>query len=76
MVIEKVQGDEPTKYVNSKTSGEFYQQGLHKKQRSFSCAVDHLVSSQVKCNEEDDDPTISYKFSIIKFYLLHPLQVK
>ena len=59
LVIEKVQGDEPTNYTNSKTSREestqkrFYIQGLHKKQGRFSCAVDHLVETLTK--EEDRD---------------------
>ena len=45
--IEKVIGDEPTKYFDSKTSREestqkrFYMRGLHKKQGRFSRAVDH-----------------------------------
>ena len=57
--IEKVIGDEPTKYFDSKTSREestqkrFYMRGLHKKQGRFSRAVDHLVKTQVK--EEDRD---------------------
>ena len=59
LIIEKVQGDEPTKYIDSKASREestqkrFYMQGLHKKQGRFSRAVDHLVDSQVV--EEDRD---------------------
>ena len=53
MKIEKVIGDEPTKYFDSKTSREestqkrFYMRGLHKKQERFSCAVDHLLDKQV-----------------------------
>ena len=57
--IEKVIGDEPTKYFDSKTSREestqkrFYMRGLHKKQGRFSRAVDHLLDNQVV--EEDRD---------------------
>ena len=57
--IEKVQGDEPTKYFDYKTSREestqkrFYMQGLHKKQGRFFHAVDHLINTQVV--EEDRD---------------------
>ena len=60
LVIKKVQGDEPTKYIDSKSSREestqkqSYIQGLHKKQGKFSRAVDHLVCSQVKCNDDKD----------------------
>ena len=74
-MIERVQGDEPTKYINSKTSREtstqerFYIQGLHKKQGKFSHAVDHLVSSQVKC--DDDDHTIVTEPTNIKMDMSH-----
>ena len=64
MVIEKVQGDEPTKYIDSKTSREesiqkrFYIQGLYKKQRRFSRAVDHLVHSQFNCDDNNNTDDI------------------
>ena len=64
-MIEKVQGEEPTKYVDSKTSKEesiqkrFYIRGLHKKQGRFSHDVDHIVSSQVKYDEDDNHTTIT-----------------
>ena len=57
--IEKVIGDEPTKYFDSKTSREestqkrFYMRGLHKKQGRFSCAVDHLLDNQVVEGDRD-----------------------
>ena len=50
--IEKVIGDEPTKYFYSKASREestqkrFYMRGLHKKQGRFSRAVDHLIGNE------------------------------
>ena len=57
--IEKVIGDEPTKYFDSKTSREestqkrFYMRGLHKKQGRFSCVVDHLIDNQVVKEDRD-----------------------
>ena len=65
---EKVIGDEPTKYFDSKTSREestqkrFYMRGLHKKQGRFSRAVDHLIENEeVKkdrdCEEEVESET-------------------
>ena len=59
MKIEKVIGDEPTKYFDSKTSREestqkrFYMKGLHKKQGRFSRAVNHLIENQDVEGERD-----------------------
>ena len=58
--IDKVIGDEPTKYFDSKTSREestqkrFYMRGLHKKQGRFARAVDHLIGGKDdrECDEE------------------------
>ena len=57
--IEKVIGDEPTKYFDSKTSREestqkrFYMRGLHKKQGRFSRAVDHLIENEEVKEDRD-----------------------
>ena len=66
--IEKVIGDEPTRYLNSKTLREestqkrFYMRGLHKKQGRFSRAVDHLIENEENkegrdCEEEVENET-------------------
>ena len=57
--IEKVVGDEPTRYIDRKTLNEestqkrFYMRGLHKKQGRFSRAVDHIIENEE--NKEDRD---------------------
>ena len=64
--IEKVIGDEPTKYFDSKTSREestqkrFYMRGLHKKQGRFSRAVDHLIENEeVKEDRDCEDDVVN-----------------